>query len=145
MASHPKTGMSLKTMVTISKTSQVSTAEAPFWTKKSFFCQRTRGCHLDLLGDGLGHHLTEKVVALLHLYVKLCHALLCKNSASKYILHFLFWFLPPSTWFSRFPTRARPSTRRTAGCKKSGMGSDSQVHWGTIVHYLIRSLSTHSK
>ena len=37
MASHPKTGMSLKTMVTISKTSQVSTAEAPFWTKKSFF------------------------------------------------------------------------------------------------------------
>ena len=27
---HPKTGMSLKTIVTISKTSQVSTADAPF-------------------------------------------------------------------------------------------------------------------
>ena len=124
VASHPKTGMSLKTMVTISKTSQVSTAEAPFWTKKSFFCQRTRGCHLDLLGDRLGHHLTEEVVALLHLYVKLCHALLCKNIGSKYILLFLFWFLPPSTWSSRFPTPARPSTRRTVGCKERGMASD---------------------
>ena len=40
MASHPKTGMSLKTMVTISKTSQVSTADAPFWTKKSFFLSK---------------------------------------------------------------------------------------------------------
>ena len=139
LSSHPKTGMSLKTMVTISKTSQVSTAEAPFWTKKSFFCQRTRGCHLDLLRDRLGHHLTEKVVALLHLYVKLCHALLCDNIASKYILNSLFCLLPPSTWFSRFPTQARPSTRRTVGCKKRGIGSDS------LVHYLIRSLSTHSK
>ena len=70
--------------------------------EEKFFCQRTRGCHLDLLGDGLGHHLTEKVVALLHFYVKLRHALLCKNIASEYILHFLFWFLPPSTWFSKY-------------------------------------------
>ena len=147
--------------------------------RKVFFCQRTRGCHLDLLGDWLGHHLTEKVVALLHLYVKLCHALLWQNIVSKYILYFLFLFLPcspvcartlflnifcifyscsfsclhqlvflnifkyisiyfvfsilvlflpPSTWSSRFPTRARPSTRRTAGCKKRGLGSDSLAH-----------------
>ena len=41
-------------------------------------------------------------------------------------------FLPPSTWFSRFPTRARPSTRRTAGCKEREMGTDSLVHYCTI-------------
>ena len=144
MASHPKTGMSLKTMVTISKTSQVSTAEAPFWTKKSFFCQRTRGCHLDLLGDGLGHHLTEKVVALLHLYVKLCHALLCKNIASKYILHFLFWFYFLASINLVFSFSDSSASFNSSDCWLQGKRNGNWLT-SALLHYLIRSLSTHSK
>ena len=38
-----------------------------------------RKCHLNFFCDRLWHHLAEKVVALLHLTIQLCHALLMDN------------------------------------------------------------------
>ena len=124
--------MSLKTIVTISKTSQVSTADAPFWgeKKRKFRCKRKkRDWHLDFLCNWLWHHLAEKVVALLHLHIQLCHTFLDDRKYSPGLWIMGWWIkccfscfsFPPSASSSRFLTPVRPSTHWTVGYKDKGL------------------------